>query len=396
MNSSAQADLVDMWSGAVTHIVASVADEASGPSYTVPRLCDALHAQGWDVSLSSVSRGGSARRFAYAHEAFAPDFAQVPILRRLQFSSGLHKSLARSCAQPCVLHGHGLWLMPNVYPAWVSSVTGVPLMISPRGMLGEAALCFSRHRKRLMSILAQDAALRQARCFHATSWQEFEDIRRAGLSQPVAVIPNGIDLPEPYDFDRPLRPKALYIGRLHPKKGLDMLIRAWAQVEASCPSWDLEIVGPSEIGYRPQLEALVTSLRVKNVHFRDATFGDEKYRMYASASLFVMPTLHENFGMTVAEALASGVPVICSKGAPWQGLETHGCGWWTEGDVDPFAQQLRGAMSLDAASLQQMGRRGRTWMQNEFGWDEIGRNMAQVYAWLLGTGARPACVHDHV
>jgi glycosyltransferase involved in cell wall biosynthesis len=330
----------------------------------VPRLCDALHAQGWDVSLASVSRGGYARTFDYAHEAFASDFADVPILRRLQFSSGLRQSLARSCAQPRVLHGHGLWLMPNLYPAWVSSATGAPLIISPRGMLGEAALRFSRHRKRLMSILAQDAALMQASCFHATSWQEFEDIRRAGLSQPVAVIPNGIDLPEPYELDRPLRPKALYIGRLHPKKGLDMLIRAWAQVEASCPSWDLEIVGPSEIGYRPQLEALVASLGVKNIHFRDATFGDEKHRMYASASLFVMPTLHENFGMTVAEALASGVPVICSKGAPWQGLETHGCGWWTDGDIAAFALQLRGAMSLDEASLQQMGRRGRARMQN--------------------------------
>ena len=378
----------------VTHIIASVAEEASGPSYTVPRLCEAIQRYEWSVRLTSVSKDQPARSFPFRHDSFAPDWQSIPVLRRLQFSSDLRKSLTSLNDRPSIFHGHGLWLMPNLYPYWVARSIGVPIIISPRGMLGAGALRFSPVRKKVMWLMAQKSALERASCFHATSWQEFEDIRRAGLSQPVAVIPNGIDIPQALDLERSLRRKALYLGRLHPKKGLRLLLQAWARVEAAAPCWDLEIVGPSEIGYRQELESLSRSLGLKNVMFRDAVYGDEKFRLYESARLFVMPTLDENFGMTVAEALASGVPVLCSKGAPWEGLEAHGCGWWVDGNVDAFTLALRGVLNMNDARLQEMGARGRAWMHGAFSWAEVGGSMAQVYDWMLGVGDLPSCVYE--
>ncbi len=117
-----------------------------------------------------------------------------------------------------------------------------------------------------------------------------------------------------------------------------------------------------------------------------------KYAAFEIADLFVLPTLNDNFAMTVAEALAAGIPVIASKGAPWQGLVEHGCGWWTDTGVDVLAAALADAMAQPPASLAAMGERGRVWMARDFSWRRAGRDMMQVYGWLTGLGAKPSVV----
>src|SRR5262249_30544183 len=150
---------------------------------------------------------------------------------------------------------------------------------------------------------------------------------------PVAIIPNGMDLPE-----LPARPTAgppaerivLSLGRIHPKKGLPRLIHAWSKLEAGYPGWRLKIVGPPEVGHDNELRALTSALGLTRVSVEGPIYGDAKTAAYQEADVFVLSTLNENFGLTVPEALAAGTPAISTKGAPWSGLEEEGCGWWID------------------------------------------------------------------
>jgi glycosyltransferase involved in cell wall biosynthesis len=363
--------------------VASIDDEAAGPSYSVTALSTSLRARGADSAVMAVGR----RAPEPGLEIYRQDASRVPLVQRLMVSCDLLRALDAVAARGAVLHGHGLWLMPNLYPAGVSRRHRVPLVVSPRGMLGAEALVYSRGLKRVVWALAQHRALQAAHCFHATSETEFDDIRRVGLTAPVAVISNGIHIPlsDPVPGGRTV----LHLGRLHPKKGIDRLIAAWVQVAERHKDWRLRIVGPSELGCRDALEAQVRELGVPRVVFDGPLYGGEKMDAYRHAGLFVLPTLNENFGMVVAEALATGIPVISTKGAPWQGLETERCGWWVDHGPDAMAAALDAALALPDAERAAMGARGRAWMRRDFGWDSIAERIAQVYAWCLGQTTRP-------
>ncbi|ROT99100.1 glycosyltransferase [Histidinibacterium lentulum] len=371
---------------AIRQIVASIDDEAAGPSYSVTALSAALRRQGHDSAVIAVGRLAPQPGL----EIHAWDFARLPVVNRLMVSRGLARAVEAAAAQGAVLHVHGLWLLPNIVPARAARRHGVPLLMAPRGMLGAEALAFSPRRKKLVWTLGQRRALEATACFHATSETERDDIRLMGLTAPVAVIPNGIDIPEG-DPDAAAR-TVLHLGRLHPKKGIDRLVAAWARVADRHPGWRLRIVGPSEIGCRQALERQVHELHAPRVTFDGPLYGADKRGAYRQAGLFVLPTLNENFGMVVAEALASGIPAISTKGAPWAGLEAERCGWWVDHGPDAMAAALDDALALPDAERAAMGTRGRAWMARDFGWDGIAARMAQVYAWCEGRGDQPDCV----
>jgi glycosyltransferase involved in cell wall biosynthesis len=290
-------------------------------------------------------------------------------------------------------------LLPNVWAGKVAARAQIPLVVSPRGMLAPAALQYSSLKKRIFWRLLQEPVIRQA-SFHATSTEEYDDIRAAGLSGPVAIVPNGIDLPdlpdvaEPREGDRRrgARRTLLSLGRIHPKKGLDRLLHAWSGVEAAHPDWWLKIVGPAEGRHDEELRALARALGLGRFSIEGPIYGDAKAAAYSEADLFVLPTLNENFGISLAEALAAGVPAICTRGAPWAGLEIEGCGWWVEHGVEPLGAALTSAMALPSAVLRRMGAKGRAWMGREFSWDRVAGDMLAVYRWLACGAECPASV----
>lgn len=367
-------------------IVASVDDAAAGPSYSVAALSSALRRLGHDSALMAV--GTSPPKPGL--EIFPQSLSHIPVLNRLMASCALSSAVNVAASRGALLHLHGLWLLPNILPARAAQRHRVPLIISPRGMLGAAALEFSRNLKRVVLALGQRRAFETAACFHATAASEVEDIRRAGIKAPIAVIPNGIDIPECDEVSGART--VLYLGRLHPKKGIDQLITAWARIADRNPAWRLRIVGPSEVGCRAALERHVKNLGAPRVAFDGPLFGNDRLAAYQQSGLFVLPTLNENFGMVVAEALAAGIPVISTKGAPWQGLEIERCGWWVEQGPDAMASAIDAALALPDVERAAMGVRGRAWMARDFGWDNIAVSMAEVYAWCLGSGGKPDCV----
>jgi glycosyltransferase involved in cell wall biosynthesis len=307
--------------------------------------------------------------------------------RKLGLSSALDRALA--AGSHAVWHMHGLWMMSTVYPARHAAHRDLSLLLSPRGMMSNEAMRFSATRKRLFWKFLQSRALAAVDCFHATGEAEAEAIRLRGFAQPIAVIPNGIDLPQLEAPRRHFCREVVSLGRIHPKKGLDRLVAAWARLEPIHPEWRLRIVGPDEGGHAAELVALAAALRLTRVSVEPPVFGPEKWRLLQDAELFVLATLNENFAMTVAESLACATPVISTKGAPWAGLVDEDCGWWTDHGVEPLAAALGQAMALPSEALAAMGRRGRDWMERDFGWDGVSRRMMAVYAWLRGVGERP-------
>lgn len=374
-------------------VVGSIEDESAGPSYSVVRLAEALAARGSHSVLMSLSdSSGDTCSKGVRFRRFLTDAGPLPLPRQIAPSRTMARAIASAAAEGAVMHTHGLWRMPNVYPGLAARRTGTPFVVAPRGMLGPAALQFSRRQKQLFWHLFQKRALASVTCFHATAVSELEDIRAFGLKAPVAVIPNGIDVTESLEmrWRRGTKPRqVLYLGRLHAKKGIDRLLHAWSKLDQVNMSWELRIVGPSERGHLQELEKLARKLDLVNVCFDGPLHGLAKAEAYASADLFVLPTLHENFGMVVAEALSNGTPVISSIGAPWKGLVDERCGWWIEHGVEPLAATLREAMGLSDSVRAEMGARGRAWMERDFSWTAIAEKMDQLYRWCAGNGDQP-------
>jgi glycosyltransferase involved in cell wall biosynthesis len=256
----------------------------------------------------------------------------------------------------------------------------------------EYAMSIGSRVKPLFWKVVQRPSLAAVNCFHATAQSEYEDIRRMGFRQPVCLIPNGIDIPaHGAGFDLPER-TLLFLGRAHPNKGLDTLIRAWNKVSGQLPAWKLRIVGDSSDNYLDEMKQLAASLAAPKVEFTGALYGANKFQAYREAEAYILPSYSENFGVTVAEALAHGVPAIVTKGAPWSGLNEVGAGYWVDLTVDCLAAAILSMCVQDRPALQLMGARGKEWMVTEYSWHSVAKQMAEVYEWLLGCGSLPDCV----
>lgn len=380
----------------VIQIVPSIAQRSSGPSYSVRRLTEALQENRIDCTLAALEFGGEP-------ELDYLELFQIGLgPRRLGRSRTMLRFLERQAWSACddlVLHSHGMWQMNAIYPGWIARRTGVPLIVSPRGAFSKWAMGNGSRFKSLFWPIVQRPALRSVSCFHATSAAEIEDIRRLGFKQPVALIPNGIDLPEVCrEAVKSDAHMLLFLGRLHPVKGIDMLLEVWGRLQDEFPSWSLVIAGGDrgyygKSRYMDELVRMAGSLGLNRVTFAGEQDAAQKAALYSSAKLYVLPSRSENFGITVAEALASGVPAIVTQGAPWSQLEIEGAGWWVETEAGALENGLRAAMTLGSNELHSMGQRARAWMERDHGWNRVAEEMTRVYRWLVNPSEPvPDCV----
>jgi glycosyltransferase involved in cell wall biosynthesis len=301
-----------------------------------------------------------------------------------------------SFGEPDLVHDNGLWLPCHHKVMRECARRKIPTVVSPRGMLEPWALRQRHWKKKLAWHLYQKCDLRSARLLHATSSAELEQFRRLGLNQPAVVLPNGVSLPEELRISEVGSRKsqvrtALFLSRLHPKKGLEMLVKAWAQVRPA--GWTMRVVGPDEIGYRQKIkDAVVREGLIDDWVFEEMSEGIAKWRGLTEADLFILPSFSENFGIVVAEALVAGVPVITTTATPWQGLLEHRCGWWVEPTVNGITAALRQATSLPSAELTGMGQRGSVWARNDFAWPPIAQTMVEAYRWTVNGDKKPDCI----
>jgi glycosyltransferase involved in cell wall biosynthesis len=382
------------------HVIPSLHPGWGGPSRTVVSLTDALAIVGGArVVLVSQGRAGEP---AVASLNAAVDRQVLESRSSVGLKSGwpIRRQLLQLARMgiPDIVHNHGVWLPVNHWAASFARHQGSVLVTHPRGMLEPWAFSHKGWKKRIAMNLYQWRDLVTARVLIATAEREFLNLRALGLTQPIAVIPNGVkvgmscpgDAAIAHDQNR--QRTILFLSRVHKIKGLLNLVSAWAKLKPT--GWRLLIAGPDEGGHVADVMAFVRDNSIgKSVSYLGEVDGEEKAAAYRSADIFVLPTFSENFGVVVAEALSHGLPVITTKGAPWADLETYGCGWWVEIGVEPLAVALREAMALSDEERRAMGDRGRTYVRR-YCWDDIARQMAEVYRWVLGRGAKPDCVYS--
>lgn len=285
-----------------------------------------------------------------------------------------------------LVHDNGIWLPHNHAIARAARRLDLPRVVTPRGMLEPWSLSYRRIKKKMAWALYQRQDLDAADVVHATATSEAENIDRLRLKPPVVVVSNGVDLPPKQNAPRKLigpRRRALFVGRIHPKKGLPMLLEAWARERPE--SWELLIAGPSESGHDRELQRQIETLGLRDcISLRGPAYGEEKNHLYYSADLFILPTHSENFGISVAEALAHGIPAITTMGAPWSLLHEEECGWWVPASTSGLQRGLGLATHASREQLHAMGLRGRSIMERRFAWRQIAMDVREcIYEPLL-------------
>jgi len=370
-------------------IVTHIGDESAGPSYSVPSLCGALQTLGCDVTLYTLLDVPE-KDFNFEIKTFPISSFPTKALGR---SPKMLEALSKDARNFDLIHSHMLWMAPNYYSGIVAKRYAIPYVCSPRGTLSEWALKRSVWKKKIVLALGQKKALSSVDCFHATAKQECREIKEAGYPNAhCAVIPNGIDIPDLFPKKTKPYKRLTFMSRIHPKKGLEDLIHAWIYLQERFQEWELCIVGPDKNEYAYAMKRLAKEAGAKRLTFTGEIKGKEKIAFLSNSDLFVLPTYSENFGMVVAEALACSVPVVCTKGAPWDGLRENGAGWWIEIGIDPLVNTLAKAMSISDEQRASMGENGRLWMQRDFSWNKIASDMIKVYEWLVFGSQIPSFV----
>lgn len=291
----------------------------------------------------------------------------------------------RQFGRPDVLHDNGIWLGHHHKLAAIASLKHIPRIVSLRGMLEPWALKHKWSKKQLAWYAYQRRDLRRAKLHHASAEKEAANLEGLRLGVPIRVIPNGMEVaPEKRRTQGNGRNSrvALFLGRIHPVKGLPMLVEAWKRVNPV--GWNLRINGPDEAGHREQVEKAIRATGAEDcISVGEALFGQAKEAALLEADLFLAPSFSESFGMTIAEALGHGLPVLTTTGTPWSVLQERGCGWCVEPSVEGIAQGLREATSAEIETLVEMGCNGRHLVQSEFGWDRVARQFLTTYEELL-------------
>ncbi|MDP2829684.1 MAG: glycosyltransferase [Sulfuricellaceae bacterium] len=382
----------------VVHFMPGLPFRDGGPSRSVVRLTDSL-AMDARLSIALVSHSVAGLPSIPSMNEHVFRITEYTS-NSLALKSGLvdRRLLVATLAnqRQDLLHTHCLWHPANHWAMRLATKNSIPLICQPRGMLEPWALNHKALKKRLALLFFQRADLERTRAFIATSAMEAESIRRFGLRQPVAIIPNGVDFP--LNQSKPERPVAkperdrvvLFLSRLHPGKGATVLVKAWAQCRL--PGWRLILAGPDDGDHLSEVMRHVEQFDVSgSVEYVGELQGAAKAAAYRSADLFVLPSFGENFGMVVAEALSFGVPVITTRATPWPDLKTFDCGWWIDTGVDPLIAALREAMALPDDARSQMGKRGET-LAARYQWSNSARQTGDFYRWILGRGDRPDCV----
>lgn len=345
--------------------------EYGGPAVSVAHLASALADCGVQVGL-------------WAPDGSALDSGLMQAGRGgVTRLAGSLKTALETFGRPDVVHDNGLWLPHNHRIAVMALQLGITRVVSVRGMLEPWAIRQKRLKKVVAWQLYQKRDLRRAAFLHATAESEAAAIRASGIDVPISIIPNGADLPQVKqsfhsDTQRNRTRIALFLSRIHPKKGLPILLEAWAKLRPE--GWRLQIAGPDECGHLAEVKALVARYGLSDmVSFVGPISGSAKAVAFTSADFFVLPTHSENFGIVVAEALSHGLPVLTTQSAPWQELITERCGWWVAASAEGLLEGLRAATTTSPQTLVEMGQRGRELVATRFSWELISRQFLTTY-----------------
>lgn len=378
----------------ILHVVASYlpATRYGGPIESVHGLARAQAELGADVSVLTTSVDGPMDSDVVHEQPVDVDGVKVwyfrsRLLRRLYFSWRMRSWLKRELRRFDVVHVHAVFLFPSTMAARLCNAAGVPYAIAPRGMLVKALIdSKSRWLKRAWIALFERRTLAQAAFIHATSRAEIQEIDRLGLMlAPAQVLMNGVGSRifklDALELPEITRPYLLYLGRVTPKKNIDLLVGAIARIA----ELDLVVIGVDELQTRAKLQTQADALGIAaRVHFLGERLGEEKWRWIKHARALALVSVNENFGNSVAEAMLAGIPVIVSQGvglAQWVGAER--AGWVCAPEIETLVAALQ-ELIADPARATTFGQNGQHFAQRTLSWDAIAGKSLQLYRNICG------------
>lgn len=379
----------------ILHCITDLNLSSGGPSLSVWSLVAGLRELQIDAEI--VTFQSKQHKDELIGEGSFLNTIPSPLFRRFGYSASFNNFLQTTSHE--IFHGHSLWQYPVHAMAKTGRKKNLPYIIAPRGTLEPWSLKVGKWKKKLALALYQRNDLAKAACIHATAQKEAENIRKLGFKNPIAIIPNGINISE-----FPVKPAMikkekqtiLFLSRLHPKKGIENLIEAWNQTKRSLrQNWQIEIAGNGEQNYIASLQKLIETKGLQEeIKIIGPQYGDAKLKAYHRADMFVLPTYGENFGNVVIEALACGVPVITTKGTPWEELNTRNAGWWIDIGVQSLVKALDEALHLPEEQRIQMGQNGRKLVEEKYSIEAVAAQMIQLYKWILSEGDKPEFVYE--
>lgn len=323
--------------------------------------------------------------------------SSMPVLKQFSYSSDLYSKLVEY--QPDIIHVQGIWLHHS-YTAfrYKKNHHHTKVIISPRGMVDPWALKNSAWKKKVMGYMFEYKNLRTADCLHALCKSEYGSMRQLGLKNPVAIMPNGYNLPKNLTFDRAHEKKVmLFVGRIHPKKGIRELLYAIKMVKDEQPDlldrWEFRIAGWDQNGHIQELMKLSTSLCLDDqVKFVGSVYGEKKDEEMRKANAFVLTSFSEGLPMSVLEAWAYKLPVLMTEfcNIP-EGFEANAA---VQVDTTPesIKEGLFAMLAMDDAKLNEIGENGYSLVKDKFTWEHIAQQSIDVYKWLMGQGDKPKFV----
>ena len=322
-----------------------------------------------------------------------PETFQYPRLgpQKAYFARKLGRDTHALLTEMDVVHGHGFY----VYPNWAVGSRAVSkrkaLVYHPQGMFEPWILQRSLLKKRLVSFLFENRNMGQCRLWRALTTREADQIRRQGFTAPIVVAPNGVRL-EDYDDGVPAdaahklslperargKKRLVFMARLHPKKGLDLLVPAWARLKKHHRHWELLIAGPNEDGYQTVVENMIRELDVASATtLVGSVTGGAKRELLKSANLFILPSYSEGFPVAVLEAMACRVPVIGTEGCNFAELETAGGGWISPANVDSLHKTMDEALQCPDAELKERSQAARKLVEQRYTWPRIAATICE-------------------
>ena len=305
-----------------------------------------------------------------------------------------------------VLHLHGLWMYTSVASRLWHLETSRPYMVTVHGMLDRWAVTNSRWKKFIAWWLYEHKNLRDATCLQVNTHNEYQAVRESGIETPICIIPNGVSLPRqttsheaPWKSEIPSTQNVLlFLGRIHPKKGIDELLDAWKLIKRSPGSseeadWALAVVGWDDGGHETRLRQRVQREDIRDVYFLGPMFGSQKAAAFSNATAFVLPSFSEGLPMAVLEAWSYRLPVLMTPDCNLDIGFEEGAARKINTEPRAMANTMVQFFSQDKEGQIEMGRRGWELVSQQFSWERVARELHDVYRWMAGDAARPDTVH---